>query len=136
MIGVDQARRPDPVAVLRPEAEPPALYALVHPGLEEVAGEEIAEELGGEVKRSGAGVVVFRLPEVERSVLRLRTTEDVFLYAWGTDALSYRAQDLDSIRRWTDKGHWARLLTIHHAVRPKPAGKPSYRLVSGLAVSF
>jgi tRNA (guanine6-N2)-methyltransferase len=113
----------------RPEAEPPPLYATVHPGLEEVAAEEIKADLGGEVKRTGAGVVVFRLPEAHRGVLQLRTTEDVFLYAWGTDALSYRAQDLDSIRRWTDKAQWAKLLPIHHAVRPKPKGKPSYRLV-------
>ena len=33
-----------------------------------------------------------------------------------------RAQDLDSIRRWTAKVNWDRLLTIHHAVRPKPKG--------------
>jgi 23S rRNA G2445 N2-methylase RlmL len=113
----------------RQGAEPPPLYATVHPGLEEVAGEEIDAELAGEVKRSGAGVVVFRVPEIGRFVLRLRTTEDVFLYAWGTDALSYRAQDLDSIRRWTDKADWPRLLQLHHAVTPKPKGKPSYRLV-------
>jgi tRNA (guanine6-N2)-methyltransferase len=113
----------------RQEAELPPLYAIVHPGLEEVAGEEVERELGGELKRAGAGVVVFRLPEIDRSVLRLRTTEDAFLYAWGTDALSYRAQDLDSIRRWTDKAPWARLLPLHHAVRPKPKGKPTYRLV-------
>jgi 23S rRNA G2445 N2-methylase RlmL len=113
----------------RQGAEPPPLYATVHPGLEEVAGEEIEAELGGEIKRCGAGVVVFRVPEVGRFVLKPRTTEDVFLYAWGTDALSYRAQDLESIRRWTDKGDWQRLLQLHHAVRPKPKGKPSYRLV-------
>ena len=58
-------------------------------------------------------------------MLRLRTTEDIFLLAWGTDELSYRAQDLDSIRRWTDKdADWAELLRIHHAIRPKPKGKP------------
>jgi 23S rRNA G2445 N2-methylase RlmL len=115
----------------RQDSEPPPLYASVHPGLEEVAGEELERELGGEVKRSGAGIVVFRVPEVSRAVLKLRTTEDVFLYAWGSDELSYRAQDLDSIRRWTDKGvNWARLLQIHHAVRPKPKGRPSYRLVA------
>jgi 23S rRNA G2445 N2-methylase RlmL len=112
------------------DAEPAPLYATVHPGLEEVAGEEIESELGGEVKRSGAGVVIFRLDDPGRHILRLRTTEDVFLYGWGTDALSYRAQDLDSIRRWTEKGvNWSRLLQIHHAIRPKPRGKPSYRLV-------
>jgi 23S rRNA G2445 N2-methylase RlmL len=113
----------------RQEAELPPLYAIVHPGLEQVAAEEIEQETGGEVKRSGAGVVVFRVPDIDRTVLRLHTTEDVFIYAWGTDALSYRAQDLDSIRRWTDKAAWPRMLQIHHAVRPKPKGKPSYRLV-------
>jgi 23S rRNA G2445 N2-methylase RlmL len=113
----------------RSEAEPPPFYAVVHPGLEEVAGEEIKGELGGEVKRAGAAVVVFRMPEVHRGILGLRTTEDVFLYAWGTDELSYRAGDLESIRRWTDKASWARLLPFHHAIRPKPKGKPSYRLV-------
>jgi 23S rRNA G2445 N2-methylase RlmL len=113
----------------RRPAEPPALYAMVHPGLEEVASEEIANELGGEIKRAGASIVVFRMSEIGRHVLKLRTTEDVFLYGWGTDALSYRAGDLDSIRRWTDKVDWTHLLQVHHAVRPKPSGKPTYRFV-------
>src|ERR1700680_3440054 len=112
----------------RPEAEPPTLYATVHSGLEEVAGEEIERELGGKVKRSGASIGVFRAPDVDRGLLTLRTTEDVFVYAWGTDALSYRAAGLASIRRGTDKADWTRLLQVHHAVRPKPKGKPTYRL--------
>jgi tRNA (guanine6-N2)-methyltransferase len=104
---------------------------MVHPGLEEVAADEIRAELGGDIKRAAHGFVVFRLPEIDRGVLQLRTTEDVFLYAWGTDELSYRATDLDSIRRWTAKdANWAELLRIHHAVRPKPKGKPTYRLVA------
>lgn len=108
----------------------PPLYAMVHPGLEEVAAEEVRSELKGEVKRSGRGVVVFRLREIDRDVLQLRTTEDIFLLAWGTDELSYRATDLDGIRRWTDKdAPWPELLKIHHAIRPKPKGKPTYRLV-------
>jgi 23S rRNA G2445 N2-methylase RlmL len=114
----------------RREVELPPLYAMVHPGLEEIAAEEIKQELGGEVKRTGAGVVVFRVAEVRREVLGLSTTEDIFLYAWGTDALSYRATDLESIRRWTEKADWPRLLQLHHAVRPKPKGKPTYRLVA------
>jgi tRNA (guanine6-N2)-methyltransferase len=115
----------------KPSAEDtlPACYALVHPGLEEIAGDEIREELRGEVKKTGLGIVVFRLAEIDRDLLGLRTLEDVFLLAWGTDELSYRAQDLESIRRWTDKAPWAKLLQIHHAVRPKPKGKPTYRLV-------
>lgn len=107
----------------------PALYALVHPGLEDIASEEITQELKGEVKKAGLSIVVFRLREIDRDVLTLRTVEDVLLLAWGTDELSYRAQDLESIRRWTDKAPWPKLLQIHHAVRPKPKGKPTYRVV-------
>ncbi|HWY85462.1 MAG TPA: THUMP domain-containing protein, partial [Gemmataceae bacterium] len=107
----------------RDEPEIPPCYAMVHPGLEEVAGEEITRELGAEVKKAGLGIVVFRAPEINRSILELRTTEDVFLLAWGTDQLSYRAEDLERIRRWTEKNaDWPRLLQIHHALRPKPKG--------------
>jgi tRNA (guanine6-N2)-methyltransferase len=115
----------------RPAPEPPALYAMVQPGLEPVAADEITRDLGGEVKRNGRGLVVFRLPDVDEAVLRLRTTEDVFLLAWGSDKLTYRAEDLDRIRRWTAKeADWTNLLRIHHAIRPRPSGKPTYRLVT------
>src|SRR4051794_17784324 len=114
----------------RPSAEAPPLYAMVQSGLEAIAADEISDDLGGEVKKTGRGVVVFRVPEA-KSALELRTTEDVFLLAWGTDALTYRAEDLKSIRRWTaHDADWARLLTIHHAIRPRPKGKPSYHLVA------
>jgi 23S rRNA G2445 N2-methylase RlmL len=104
---------------------------MVHHGLEDIAEEEIAQSLGGSVKRKGSGLVVFRLEEIDRSVLQLRTTEDVFLYGWGTDELSYRAKDLDSIQRWTDRDvRWDQLLKIHHSIRPRPKGKPTYRLVT------
>jgi tRNA (guanine6-N2)-methyltransferase len=104
---------------------------MVQPGLEEIAGEEIARELGGEVKKSGRGLVVFRVPHIDEGLLHLRTVEDVFLLAWGTDQLTYRAEDLDRIRRWTHRQpDWQNLLRLHHAVRPKPKGKPTYHLVA------
>jgi tRNA (guanine6-N2)-methyltransferase len=104
---------------------------MVVPGLEPVAAEEIKRSLGGEVKKTAACMVVFRLPEIDASLLELRTTEDVFLLAWGTDKLTYRAQDLESIRRWTAREpDWAHLLRIHHAICPKPKGKPTFRLVT------
>jgi 23S rRNA G2445 N2-methylase RlmL len=104
---------------------------MVHPGLEEVAADEIERDLGGAVKRTTRGLVVFRLPAIDRSLLRLRTTEDVFLLAWGSDALSYRAEDLERIQRWTAReADWDLLLRLHHAVRPKPKGRPTYRLVT------
>jgi len=110
---------------------PPACYALVHPGLEAVAAEEIEHDLGGEVKKTSPGLVVFRLPEIDARVLKLRTTEDVFLLAWGSDQLSYRAEDLDHIRRWTAReADWPTLLHIHRALRPKPKGRPTYHLVT------
>ncbi len=115
----------------RRSLELPACYAMVHPGLEEIAAQEISEMLGGSIKRTGGGIVVFRADDIDRSILQLRTTEDVFLYGWGTDELSYRAKDLDSIERWTARDvHWDSLLKIHHAVRPRPSGKPTYRLVT------
>jgi tRNA (guanine6-N2)-methyltransferase len=115
----------------QPAPELPACYAMVLPGLEAVAEEEITRRLGGEVKRKGKEVVVFRVPEIDASLLRLRTMEDVFLLAWGTDQLSYRAEDLDRIRRWTAREvDWDRLLRLHHAIRPRPRGKPTYHLVA------
>jgi 23S rRNA G2445 N2-methylase RlmL len=115
----------------KPAPTLPACYAIVQPGLEEVASDEIEKGLRGEVRRVTRGVVVFRLDEIDERVLTLRTTEDVFLFAWGTDQLTHRAEDLDSIQRWTAKEpDWQNLLRIHHAVRPKPKGKPTYRLVT------
>src|SRR5919201_960264 len=51
----------------RPRTPPPLppCYALVQPGLEPVASEEIARDLGGEVKRTGRGLVVFRVPTID-----------------------------------------------------------------------
>lgn len=106
---------------------------MVHEGLEDLAGAEIAQTLGGKIKRAGNGIVVFRLDDIDRSILQLRTTEDVFLYAWGTDELSYRAKDLESIERWTDRVRWDSLLKIHHAVTPKPKGKTTYHFVTQMS---
>jgi tRNA (guanine6-N2)-methyltransferase len=114
-----------------PPSAPPACYAVVHPGLEPIAAEEIARDLGGEIKKIGFGVVVFRVPAVDERLLSLRTTEDVFLFAWGSDQLTHRAEDLANIRRWTAReADWPQLLRIHHTLRPKPKGRPTYRLVT------
>jgi 23S rRNA G2445 N2-methylase RlmL len=113
-----------------PEPLPPC-YAMVLSGLEPVAGDEIARDLGGEVKRTAPELVVFRVPQIDASLLRLRTTEDVFLFGWGTDKLTYRAEDLERIRRWTAReADWDLLLRLHHQIRPKPKGRPTFRLVT------
>lgn len=112
-------------------AELPACYAMVQPGLESVAADEITRDLGGQVKKTERGLILFRLPSIGPDVLRLRTVEDVFLLAWGSDALTYRADDLEKIRKWTDReADWQRLLQIHHSLRPKPSGKPTWHAVT------
>ena len=58
----------------RAEPELPPCYAMVFPGLEEVAAEEITRDLGGDVRKTGAGYVVFRVAALDQDVLRLRTS--------------------------------------------------------------
>jgi 23S rRNA G2445 N2-methylase RlmL len=104
---------------------------MVHHGLEDIASEEIHRDLGGEIKKISPGIVVFRLNDIDERILRLRTTEDVYLFAWGTDELTHRAGDLESIERWTAKRvDWDALMKIHHTIRPRPKGRPTYRLVA------
>jgi 23S rRNA G2445 N2-methylase RlmL len=110
--------------------ELPALYAHVNPGLEAVAADEITRDLHGDVKRTESGVVVFRLKDITPAVLTLKTTEDVYLLAWGSDSLTYKATDLANIQKWTaKKPDWPLLLRLHHAIRPKTKGKPNFHLV-------
>jgi len=105
-------------------------YAQTIPGLEEIASAEISQHLGAEILRTAPGLVVFRPEELDRELLELRTVEDVFLLAWGSDGLTYRAKDLDFIEKWTaTKPDWPKLLAIHHAIHPKPKGTPGYWLV-------
>ena len=112
------------------DPELPALYAHVHPGLEAVAADEITRDLHGEVKRTDRGVVVFRLKDITPAVLTLKTTEDVYLLAWGSDSLTYKATDLANIQKWTaKKPDWPLLFRLHHAIRPKTKGKPTFHLV-------
>jgi tRNA (guanine6-N2)-methyltransferase len=116
----------------RPDSEPtvPALYAHVQAGLDAIATDEITRDLGGEVKRTGRGVVVFRA-DITPKLLKLQVTEDVYLLAWGTDSLTYATEDLKTIRTWTArKPDWPTLLRHHHAIRPLKKGqKPTYRIV-------
>jgi tRNA (guanine6-N2)-methyltransferase len=109
----------------------PALYAHVQPGLEPVAADELTRDLQAEVKRTDRGVVVFRVDEITPKLLKLRCTEDVFLLAWGSDSLTYKAADLATITRWTAKKvDWPALFKLHHSIRPKTKGKPTFHLVA------
>lgn len=108
----------------------PPLYAMVHGGLQPVAADEITRDLGGEVKKTTRGIVVFRVESLTPDLLKLRTTEDVFLMAWGSDSLTFKAEDLTTIRNWTaKKADWDRLFRLHHQIRPKTKGRPTYNLI-------
>jgi tRNA (guanine6-N2)-methyltransferase len=112
-------------------SELPACYAVVLPGLEAIAADEITRDLGGDVRKSERGLVIFRVKEITPALLKLRTVEDVFLLAWGTDSLTYRATDLKQIRHWTAReADWPLLLRLHHGIAPKPKGRPTYHLVT------
>ena len=113
------------------DASLPPCYAMVFHGLEDVVSREIQDDIHGEIRKVSPGIVIFRVPQIDSSVLSLRTAEDVFLFAWGTDELTLRAKDLDRIESWTARTvPWDQLLRLHHAIRPKPKGKPSYRLIT------
>lgn len=108
----------------------PPLYAMTHGGIESVAADEITRDLGGEVKKTYRGLVVFRVEDLTPAVLSLRTTEDVFLLAWGSDSLTYKTEDLDTLRTWTArKPDWDHLFKLHHKIRPKTKGRPTYHVV-------
>ena len=109
----------------------PACYALVLPGLEPVAADEITRDLAGQVRRSERGLVVFRTPRLDPSLLKIRTAEDLFLMAWGTDELTFRATDLKSIKHWTLKeANWPELLLDHQRITERTKGKLTYRVVT------
>ncbi len=108
----------------------PPLYAMTHAGIESVAADEITRDLGGEVKRTYRGLVAFRVEQLTDAILSLRTTEDVFLLAWGSDSLTYKTDDLETIRNWTArKPDWEHLFKLHHKIRPKTKGRPTYHIV-------
>ncbi|MER3415260.1 MAG: RNA methyltransferase [Gemmataceae bacterium] len=110
--------------------QPISCYVLTVPGLEAIAAEEVTRRLGGQVKRTSRGLVVFRADTPDRRWFTLRTAEDLFLLVWGTDGLTGRREDLAHIRNWTaHHADWPRLLQIHHALRAPPRGRPSYRIV-------
>ena len=116
----------------KPTSEPTSisLYAMVQPGLEQVAADEITRDLQGTVKKSSRGLVVFQLDAITPELLNLRTTEDVFLLAWGSGSLTYRPADLPNFRKWTaNRPDWPQLFKYHHALRPKTKGRPTFHLV-------
>ena len=98
--------------------------ASVHPGLEEVAGVEIADRLvDAQVVESKRGWVVFRYPGEATDLLQLRTTEDVYVLLFRTAELpSHRKGALSLLIRMARNSRywdqaWPRFRQTRHQVR-------------------
>ncbi len=108
----------------------PPCYAMVHPGLEDVAADEIENRLDADIRKKVRGIVVFRPEAINHALLDLRTVEDVYLLAWASGDLTRRATDLDLITKWTShEPDWAKLISLAQKIRPKKHARTSYRLV-------
>jgi len=108
----------------------PPCYAMVHHGLEQVASDEIKEKLDGDIRKALPGFVMFRPGYFHQNLLNLRTTEDVFLLAWASGALTKRASDLDLIQKWTTReADWSKLIALHQQIRPKKHARMTFRYV-------
>lgn len=108
----------------------PPCYAMVHPGLEQVAAEELKEKLDSDIRKTLPGFVIFRPGFFHSNLLQIRTTEDVFLLAWASGELTKRATDLDLIAKWTSReADWTKLISLHQQIRPKRHTRMTFRYV-------
>lgn len=108
----------------------PPCYAMCQSGLEPIVADEITREVGGDVKKSSRGFVVFRTDRIDEKLLHLRTTEDVYLLAWGSDSLTFKAADLKTITQWTARQpNWEQMIALHQQVKGPPKARPTFHLV-------
>ena len=104
---------------------------MVHPGLEEVAADEITRDLGGEVKKHRPRPRRLPRPRHHAGPAEAAHHRGRVPARLGHRRAHLPRRDLDKIERWTAREpDWGHLLRLHHAVRPKPKGKPTYRLVT------
>ena len=107
--------------------------ASVLPGLEDIAGEEIERRLkGAEVVASRRGWVVFRYPGNAADLLKLRTTEDVFVILFRTAGLSpYRKEAIPLLTRMArNSRYWDQALIRFHEARQRRVRRVTFRVVA------
>jgi tRNA (guanine6-N2)-methyltransferase len=109
--------------------------ASVHPGLEDVAAQEIRETLpGAHPVEQQRGWTVFRYPGEAGQALQLRTTEDVFLLLYRTDKLpTYRKAALPLLVRMANNSwFWEQAMTHFYQTR-QPVKRVTYRVVAQMS---
>ncbi len=112
---------------------PPLEYAAsVHPGLEEVTDDEVQSTLPGAQPIAGTrGWTVFRYPDDAGALLRLRTTEDVFVLLFRTDRLPpNRSGAIPLLMRMArDSYHWDQAMTSLYQTR-RPVKRVTFRVIA------
>ncbi|MBN1641577.1 MAG: RNA methyltransferase [Anaerolineae bacterium] len=115
---------------------PPLEYAAsVHPGLEEVTEDEIGSVLrGAQSVAKTRGWIVFRYPGDAGALLRLRTTEDVFVLLYRTDKLpSNRSGAMPLLTRMArDSYHWEQAMTSLYQTR-RSVKRVTYRVIAQMS---
>jgi tRNA (guanine6-N2)-methyltransferase len=117
----------------RPGQSRPLEYAAsVHPGLEDIAAQEIREALpGAQPIEQQRGWTIFRYPGEAGRALQLRTTEDVFALLYRTDKLpTYRKAALPLLVRMVNNSwFWEQAMTRYYETR-QPVKRVTYRVVA------
>ena len=106
--------------------------ASVHPGLEAIAGQEIETRLSGaRLIDSQRGWTVFSYAGEAADVLRLRTTEDVFVLLFHTATLPpYRKDALPLLARMAARSrYWDQALTRFQQTH-RPVRRVTFRVIA------
>jgi 23S rRNA G2445 N2-methylase RlmL len=105
-------------------------YAFVVPGLEEVAGREIAERFGVQIGERRCGVVFFSWEGNPRDLLELGTTEDVFAVV-ARGRVANEREGLEQIGVMVAESPlFEEAVGAHRQARPKRVKRISYRVVA------
>ena len=100
---------------------------MVHPGLEEIAGDEITHDLGGEVKRTAPGLVVFRVGQSSTSRSWTAHGRGRFPVRLGHRSADLPGRGPGKIRRWTARdADWRTCCaSITPSARSRRASRPT-----------
>ena len=115
----------------------PLEYAVsVHPGLEEVAGQEIVERLSGaRVLDNRRGWVVLSYAGPAADLLALRITEDVFVVLYRTAELpTYRSAAVPLLTRMARSSrYWNQAWNAFHQTRSRPVKRVTFRVIAQMS---
>jgi len=110
--------------------------ASVHPGLEQVAGQEVMERLAGaQILDSRRGWVVWSYAGSATDLLALRTTEDVFAVLYRTaDLPSHRSGALPLLTRMARSSrYWDQVWAAFQQTRRRTVKRVTYRVIAQMS---